>query len=53
MLKNMGLDLDRLAWVSTDGASVMVGCNSGVVTRVKELHPGILATHCILVSTCM
>lgn len=39
MLKNMGLDLDRLAWVSTDGASVMVGCKSGVVTRLKEAAP--------------
>ncbi|XP_062594268.1 zinc finger protein 862-like, partial [Saccostrea cucullata] len=47
LLKDKGLDLDRLAGVSTDGASVMVGCKSGVVTRLREMYPGILATHCI------
>lgn len=47
MLRDMGLDLSRLGGVSTDGASVMVGCKSGVVTRLRELCPGILATHCI------
>ena len=33
--------------VSTDGATVMVGHKSGVITRLKEKVNGILATYCI------
>lgn len=47
MLKNKGIDLLNLCSVSTDGASVMVGNKSGVVTKLKNSVPGVLATHCI------
>ncbi|XP_048763590.2 zinc finger protein 862-like [Ostrea edulis] len=47
MLESYGLPLDKLVGVSTDGASVMVGCKSGVVTRLREVTSGLLATHCI------
>ena len=39
--------MDNLAGVSTDGASAMVGCKSGVVTRLRQITKGFLATHCI------
>ncbi|XP_060571778.1 E3 SUMO-protein ligase KIAA1586-like isoform X2 [Ruditapes philippinarum] len=46
-LNEKGIKLSGLCGVSTDGASVMVGNKSGVVTRLKQAVPGILATHCI------
>ena len=39
--------MSSLCSVSTDGAAVMVGSKSGVVTRLKEYVPGVIATHCI------
>ncbi|XP_052797650.1 E3 SUMO-protein ligase KIAA1586-like [Mya arenaria] len=47
MLEQKGIDIVKLCGVSTDGASVMVGSKSGVVTRIKKEVPGVLATHCI------
>ena len=47
MLDCKGIDISKLCSVSTDGASVMVGSRSGVVTKLKEEVPGVLATHCI------
>jgi hypothetical protein len=41
------LDVERMCGVATDGAAVMVGRHSGVVTRLKERVPGLLASHCI------
>ena len=46
-LDKKGIDLRGLCGVSTDGANVMVGHRSGVVTRLKKDVPGLLATHCI------
>ncbi|XP_053388248.1 zinc finger protein 862-like [Mercenaria mercenaria] len=46
-LSQKGIQLSGLCGVSTDGASVMVGNKSGVVTRLKAVVPGVLATHCI------
>jgi len=34
LLGSFNFKLDKLVGVSTDGASVMVGCESGVVTRL-------------------
>lgn len=47
LLECFGFHLDKLVGVSTDGASVMVWCKSGVVTRLREVTSGLLATHCI------
>ena len=33
--------------MSADGAFVMVGCKSGVVTRLRQVTSGLLATYCI------
>ena len=40
------LNLERLAGGATDGASVMVGSNKGVVTRIKGVVPKFISTHC-------
>ncbi|XP_053398207.1 E3 SUMO-protein ligase KIAA1586-like [Mercenaria mercenaria] len=47
MLKVKGISLSNLCGVSTDGAAVMIGHKSGVVTRLKREVPSVLATHCI------
>lgn len=47
LIEIFGLDISNLVGVATDGASVMVGCRSGVVTRLREVTCGLLATHCI------
>ena len=47
LLGSFNFKLDKLVGVSTDGASVMVGCKSGVVTRLRQVTSGLLATHCI------
>lgn len=40
------LDINKLAGGATDGASVMVGREGGVVTKIKEIVPMFIATHC-------
>ena len=40
------VDINKLASCATDGASVMVGCESGVTTRLKSVVPTLIATHC-------
>jgi hypothetical protein len=47
LLSEKGLDLANLCGVCTDGAAVMVGSKSGVVTRLKKDVPGLLTSHCI------
>lgn len=42
-----GITLTGLCDLCTDGAAVMVGQKSGVVTRLKAEVPGVLVTHCI------
>ena len=41
------LNLSQLAGGTCDGASVMVGAHSGVITRLKEQIPNFIATHCV------
>lgn len=43
---SINLDLEKLAGGATDGASVMVGSLSGVVTRIKRIVPKFISTHC-------
>jgi hypothetical protein len=42
-----GINLRKCVAVASEGASVMVGIRSGVVTRVKQLAPFIVAVHCV------
>ena len=41
------ITLEKLCGVATDGASVMVGCRTGVTTQLKGKNPFILSIHCI------
>ena len=41
--RKMALDSE----CGSDGANIMVGCRSGVVTRQKKHNPLMLAIHCI------
>ena len=46
-LTTSGLDLQCLVGGASDGASVMVGCHEGVMTKLKEAAaPGFVSTHC-------
>ena len=40
------LDMNKLRGIGTDGASTMVGCKSGVVTRLKKTTPSAIGVHC-------
>lgn len=46
-LSEGGLELGTICDTATDGASVMVGKKTGVVTRIRSKVPGLLTTHCI------
>ena len=37
----------KLCGMATDGASVMIGCRTGVTTQMKGKNPFILSIHCI------
>ena len=36
----------NLQGIGTDGASTMIGCKNGVVTRFKNLVPSAISEHC-------
>ena len=36
----------KLVALGADGAAVMMGCNTGVVTRLRELAPSLIGVHC-------
>ena len=40
------LDLQKMAGGATNGASVMVGSHMGVVTKIKDVVPKFISTHC-------
>ena len=40
------LELKRLVGFGADGASTMSGSQSGVVVRLKEWSPSLIAFHC-------
>ena len=42
----INLDFEKLAGGATDGAAVMVGSSTGVVTRIKNIVPKFISTHC-------
>ncbi|KAK6168081.1 hypothetical protein SNE40_021979 [Patella caerulea] len=47
VVDSLGLNINKMSGIATDGAAVMVGSKSGIVTRLKSLNPAILSTHCI------
>ncbi|CAI7840779.1 unnamed protein product [Closterium sp. NIES-53] len=46
-LTGIGLDLQKISAISTDGASVMTGKNNGVVARLRMRIPHLASTHCV------
>lgn len=40
------LDMSKLRGIGTDGASMMVGCRTGVVVRLKNITPSAIGVHC-------
>ncbi|CAI7855467.1 unnamed protein product [Closterium sp. NIES-53] len=46
-LDNIGIDLQRIVVVSTDGAGMMIGSQSGLVVRLRQRVPHLVGTHCI------
>ena len=46
-LAKKALDIDKLRGFATNGASVMVGCRTGVVTQLKQCCPSLISIHCV------
>ncbi|CAI7784409.1 unnamed protein product [Closterium sp. NIES-53] len=46
-LQAVGVDLQRISGISTDGASVMMGSQAGLVVRLREKVPHLVSCHCI------
>ncbi|CAI7867640.1 unnamed protein product [Closterium sp. NIES-53] len=46
-LQAVGVDLQRIAGISTDGENVMMGNNSGLTTRLRLRIPHLVSSHCI------
>ncbi|CAI7766142.1 unnamed protein product [Closterium sp. NIES-54] len=46
-LQAIGVDLRRISDISTDGANVMMGSKSGLVTRLRLRIPHLVSSHCI------
>ncbi|CAI7887752.1 unnamed protein product [Closterium sp. NIES-54] len=46
-LETMGIDLQRISGMSTDGASVMTGQHNGLVARLRSKIPHIVSCHCV------
>ncbi|CAI7885866.1 unnamed protein product [Closterium sp. NIES-53] len=46
-LQAVGIDLRQISGISTDGANVMMGSKSGLVTRLRLRIPHLVSSHCI------
>ncbi|CAI7928071.1 unnamed protein product [Closterium sp. NIES-54] len=46
-LQAVGIDLRWISGISTDGANVMMGSKSGLVTRLRLRIPHLVSSHCI------
>ena len=42
------MDWDKLVGVCTYGAPAMLGCRSGLVTRLQETAKNFISTHCVI-----
>ena len=42
------IDMRKLVCISTDGAPAMVGRENGLVAKVKNINPNVIAFHCIM-----
>ncbi|CAI7857205.1 unnamed protein product [Closterium sp. NIES-54] len=46
-LQAVGVEVQRISGISTDGASVMMGSRAGLVVRLRERVPHLVSCHCI------
>ena len=46
-LDTLGIEVDKVSSLASDGAAAMLGKNSGLATRLKESNAKILGIHCI------
>ncbi|CAI7883960.1 unnamed protein product [Closterium sp. NIES-54] len=46
-LQALGIELAKIAGMSTDGASVMMGSKNGLVARLRLRIPHLVSSHCI------
>ena len=44
---NNSISLDKMIMFTSDGASVMLGCNNGVQAKLKSTVPHLLEFHCV------
>ncbi|XP_054715342.1 zinc finger protein 862-like [Uloborus diversus] len=46
MLDKKGINISKMVALGCDGAQVMLGKNAGLIARLKEVNPCIIAIHC-------
>lgn len=46
-LSELGLDVTKVGGLASDGASVMLGRNNGVASRLKAIAPSVIVVHCV------
>ncbi|CAI7878147.1 unnamed protein product [Closterium sp. NIES-54] len=46
-LQAVGVEVQRISGISTDGAEVMMGSRAGLVVRLRERVPHLVSCHCI------
>ena len=46
-LEDLGVPLDKMCAVGSDGASVMLGRKNGVAALLKQSVPHLIANHCV------
>jgi len=47
-MQSARIDTAKLVSITTDEAPAMTGKGKGIVTRMKEVHPQLVAFHCII-----
>ncbi|MCO5567614.1 hypothetical protein L7F22_021308 [Adiantum nelumboides] len=47
VLDEIGLDMQQMVGIATDGDSSMLGCHDGLVAKLRRKVPHLVSTHCI------
>ena len=47
IIQEAEIPMPKIVGFGSDGASVMVGCRSGVATQLKVHNPTMIAIHCV------
>ncbi|XP_040566431.1 general transcription factor II-I repeat domain-containing protein 2A-like [Lepeophtheirus salmonis] len=49
LLKKMRMeDFKKYVSLCTDGAPSMIGCHNGLIAKVRDFNPDVIAVHCII-----